>query len=195
MYSTINLSFSFLWFFHSVAIPWIWNILDESEYFIKVEIGNNTSFISAQDKELNEDVLIENEDTPIQQNRDITLFQNITMFDNVNQAANEVSSDCSEHDLAITPIHEQSFNNLIIDTDTYEENVPQYTFSEIYDEFLDETFVCENVDVDEEEVLTKKCVPLKVKLFTTGVPLIKDMPKRKRKRGHWTFLSFTHFTI
>ena len=131
-------------------------------------------------------MLIENENTPIQQNRDITLSQNITMFDNVNQAANEVSGDCSEDDLAITPIHEQSFNNLIIDTDTYEENVPQYTFSEIYDEFLDETFVSENVDldVDEEEVLTKKCVPLKVKLFTTGVPLIKDMPKRKRKRGH-----------
>merc|ERR1712111_163328 len=73
---------------------------------------------------LNEDVLFENENTPIQQNRDITLFQNITMFDNVNQAANEVSGDCSEDDLAITPIHEQSFNNLIIDTDTYEENVP-----------------------------------------------------------------------
>jgi len=108
------------------------------------------------------------------------------MFDNVNQAANEVSSDSSEGDVAITPIHEQSFNNLNIDTDNFEENVPQYTFSEIYDEFLDETFASEHANDENDETLTKTCSPepVKVKLFTTGVPLIKDLPKKKRKRGH-----------
>ena len=86
--------------------------------------------------------------------------------------------------MAITPIHEQSFSQPFIGNDISLENVPQYTFSEIYDVVLDESFVSEHADEENGESLIDECEPLKVKLFTTGIPLIKDLPKRKRKKGH-----------
>ena len=157
--------------------------LDETQYFIKVEIESNSSFMTISEMEEDADdtedhnifgrIGVENEVTMVQNNtsiEDITPIHVEENADSVIQVAN--------NDITVEVIEQN---------DLYEEAIPQCSYVELDDEVLSEDINDENVVMTENPSknvdISENGSKVKVNVVASGVPLMKDIRRRKRKRG------------
>ena len=157
--------------------------LDETQYFIKVEIESNSSFMTINEMEEDADdtedhnifgrIGVENEVTMVQNNtsiEDITPIHVEENADSVIQVAN--------NDITVEVIEQN---------DLYEEAIPQCSYVELDDEVLSEDINDENVVMTENPSknfdISENGSKVKVNVVASGVPLMKDIRRRKRKRG------------
>ena len=173
------------------------NAADETQYLIKVEI-ENISFISNQGDDLentlmelnnDDDTSVMNESLPNNEVDISTINDTIipTVTDETEQeTVNLCNGDQEEANRDMDTSHTaENFqeDNQIVEDDIYDKTVAHCNFTEINDELHNLTIESE-VEKSTTECVEESCVKsVSVKVVTTRVPLIKDLNKRKRKRG------------
>ena len=167
------------------------NNLDETQYFIKVEIDSNSSFTSRKDMEEAGD---NNIVTSNRNEDDVTFDETNITIEEIYHINDEENADSviqvANNDITVEAVEQ---------TDTYEEHIPQCSFLELDDEVLNEDMnvldmvqkplidneVIESPlnDVEEIEQPSNGTFKVKVTVVASGVSLMKDIRRRKRKRG------------
>ena len=157
--------------------------LDETQYFIKVEIESNSSFMTINEMEEDaDDTEDHNIFGRIGVENEVTMVQNHTSIEDITPIHVEENADSviqvANNDITVEVIEQN---------DLYEEAIPQCSYVELDDEVLSEDINDENVVMTENPSknvdISENGSKVKVNVVASGVPLMKDIRRRKRKRG------------